>query len=149
MAAQPIYAGAHERTPTLSTSVRIGYDDMKGRCLFADRDIPAGRVYSGRAFIPREHDALISHTHLASARVYIPGALLVRERAYAHMLGADQTATMLCHECLAILPPAPLLCSKCNDTHVRYCSEECRDSAARTFHVYQCGSDWSVDSGCW
>jgi hypothetical protein len=75
------------------------------------------------------------------------GALLIRERAYAHTLKRGILSSRVCHECLHVLheDDVRLSCAVCTDAHVVYCSDECRVHAAHTFHRYQCMQSWWTD----
>ena len=75
------------------------------------------------------------------------GALLIRERAYAHTLKRGIVSARVCHECLHVLQEddVRLSCAVCTDAHVVYCSEKCRAHAAHTFHRYQCMQSWWTD----
>lgn len=75
------------------------------------------------------------------------GALVLREKAYICSLKAERTATILCHNCLKLLPAEPIFCPICQHDKIRYCTSECLQQAAITYHKYQCKTDWSLSYG--
>lgn len=69
-----------------------------------------------------------------SNQVIEAGTLILREEPYAAVLSGVHRE-LRCQECFKLIKLTPLFCDSCTD--VRYCSEECKESA--TYHKFECG----------
>ncbi|XP_046652353.1 SET and MYND domain-containing protein 4-like [Daphnia pulicaria] len=107
-------------------------------------------VSGANSNIPNASKSLAMEVDDNSGRYYVaaddikPGQTLVCEKPYAACLLPGKF-TSHCHHCFVRLI-APLGCLTCRG--VFYCSVECRDEAASTYHQYECGIiDYMIASG--